>query len=370
MNAARESGKLSMFREDSMKKFAVISGFLGSGKTTAMMALTKTYTERYGRAAMISNDLGEGVLLADHRLAQLGGCRAVQITDECICFCHDVLTEKLEACYADGCDLVVSDIPGFGVGAQEHVYHGLSENFPGRFELAPFTVLIEPRNLRLLREGNAGDMGTILDAQLKEADLIVLSKCELMTEQEREEGLHWLADRYPWTDRIAVSAKTGEGLDAFCLALQNGRASLRHPEIDYDAEDLQNAMDSLSEYYLQYRALVCCDDFDGNAYLIELAEEIRAAVGAAGYEIPHLKLLAWSPEGDYGKADILGTDRPVELPHRFADPCTDLGVLINTSAACPDAELNAILGNAVKAVSDRYQLELTIFKKDHFSLGE
>ena len=353
-----------------MRKFAVFSGFLGSGKTTTMMALTRHYSEHYGKAAMISNDLGEGVLLADHRLAQLGGCRALQISDECICFCHDVLTEKLEACYAEGCDLVVSDIPGFGVGAQEHVYHGLSDSFPGQFELAPFTVLIEPRNLRLLREGKSGDMGHILDAQLKEADLIVLSKCELMEERESEEGLRWLAEHYPWTEQIAVSAKTGEGLDELCLAMRDGKASMRHPEIDYDADDLQNAMGSLSEYYLQYRALVCCNDFDGNAYLTELAEEIRDAVRSAGHEIPHMKLLAWAPEGDYAKADILGTDRPVELPHCFSESCTDIAVILNTSAACPDAALNGIIGEAVRAVSEKYQLELTVFKKDHFSLGE
>jgi len=353
-----------------MKRFAVFSGFLGSGKTTAMMALTRYYGEHYGKAAMISNDLGEGVTLADHKLAQLGGCRAVQITDECICFCRDVLTEKLDACYDEGCELVVSDIPGFGVGAQEHVYHGLQENEPGRVELAPFTVLIEPRNLALLRAGQAGDMGCILDAQLKEADLILLSKCELLDERERADALAWLAARYPWTRQLAVSAKSGEGLDALCRALREQKASLRHPEIDYDADELQNAMGSLSEYYLQYRALVCCDDFDGNAYLLELAEEIRHAIRAAGGEIPHLKFLAWGPEGDFGKADILGTDRPIELPHRFRRPCTDLGVLLNASAVCPDETLDRLMGEAVRTVSDRYRLELTIFRKDHFGLGE
>lgn len=63
---------------------------------------------------------------------------------------------------------------------------------------------------------------------------------------------------------------------------------------------------------------------------------IIAASDAAGGEIPHLKLLAWGPEGDYGKADILGVDRPIELFHRFENPCTDLAVILNTSAACPD----------------------------------
>ena len=59
-----------------MRKIAVFGGFLGSGKTTTMMALTKSYTARFGRAAMISNDLGEGVDLADDRLARLSGCSA------------------------------------------------------------------------------------------------------------------------------------------------------------------------------------------------------------------------------------------------------------------------------------------------------
>ena len=132
-----------------MRKFAVFSGFLGSGKTTTMMALTRYYSAHYGKAAMISNDLGEGVTLADHRYASLSGVNASEITDECICFCHDVLTERLNACYEAGCDLVVSDIPGFGVGALEHVYHGLNRDYSGQYELAPFTVLIEPRNVRL-----------------------------------------------------------------------------------------------------------------------------------------------------------------------------------------------------------------------------
>ena len=351
-------------------KFAVISGFLGAGKTTLMMALTRYCSERFGKAAMISNDLGEGVTLADHKLAGLEGCSAQQITGECICFCLDELRERLRRCREEGCELLLSDIPGFGVGAQEHVYHGLSRDCPDQVELAPFTVLIEPEQLALLREGKAGDMGFILDAQLREADLIVLSKCELLSDGERDEALAWLVERYPWTRQLAVSAKSGAGLEELCLALREGSASLRRPEIDYDAEELQKAMGSLSEYYLQYRALVCCEDFDGSAYLLELAEEIRRAIREERAEIPHLKLLAWTPEGDYGKADLLGTERPVILTRDFERPCTDLAVLLNASAACPDETLDRLLGEAVETVSRRYRLELTVHRKDHFGLGD
>ena len=353
-----------------MRKFAVFSGFLGSGKTTTMIALTRYHTAHHGKAAMISNDLGEGVTLADDRLARLSGANASQITDECICFCHDVLTARLNECYDNGCELVVSDIPGFGVGALEHVYHGLSAEYPGQFELAPFTVLIEPRNAALLRENRGGDMAHILRAQLKEADLIVLNKCDLLADAELEADRAWLAGNYPQASVIAISAATGEGLEDLSRALMQGSASMRHPDIDYDDDDLQNAMDQLTEYYLEYVAQVCCNDFDGTEYLLDIAGAVQAELRIKNCEIPHMKLLAWEPEGDFGKVDLLGTDRPLEVTQRFARPCTDVAVILNANAACPAAVLDGVIRSAVEETSDRYQLELRYFKKECFNLGE
>ena len=354
-----------------MRKFAVFSGFLGAGKTTAMMALTRCYTEHYGKAAMISNDLGHGVDLADARQAGLAGCRSAEITDECICFVRDRLAAQLDAFYDEGCDLVVSDIPGFGVGALEHVYHGLEADFPGRFSLAPFTVLTEPRTVDILRQDTPDDMAPILRAQLKEADLIVLNKCDLLTAADRDAQLAWLRGAFTQAQVLGISALTGEGLEALSLALRNGSASLRHPDIDYEDADLITAMDSLSEYYLQYHAVVCCNDFDGTAYLTELAGRLRDGFAARGFfTVPHFKLLAWTPEGDYGKTDLLGIGRPIEITHRFVRPCTQIAVILNASAACPAGVLKDLADEAVRTVSEAYQLERMIFKEECFNLGE
>ena len=353
-----------------MKRFAVFSGFLGSGKTTTMIALVKYCTEHYGKAAMISNDLGEGVTLADYHLAKLSGANASEITDECICFCHDVLTERLKSYYDDGCELVVSDIPGFGVGALEHVYHGLNEKFPGQFELAPFTVLIDPRNVALLRSGESCDIAHILHAQLLEADLIVLNKCDMLDASEQEAERRWLAKHYMKADTIAISAKNGEGLESLSQFLIHGRASLQHPAIDYENSELQNAMSHLTQYYLQYHAQVCCNDFDGTEYLADIARQVQMKLRGTGSEIPHLKLLAWEPEGDFGKVDLLGVERPIEITRCFSRPCTDIAVLLNANAACPADRLDKAITEAVKTSSQHYQLELQFFKKQCFNLGE
>ena len=353
-----------------MKKFAVVSGFLGAGKTSVMMALTAADASRGRRTAMISNDLGEDVTLADHRLAALSGVRASEITGECICFCHDVLRAHLAEHFAAGCDLVLSDIPGFGVGALEHVYHGLAAEGGADFALAPFTVVIEPETAAALRAGDCGDRACIARNQLMEADCIVLNKRDMLTQGETAELTACLAAAFPDARVLAVSARTGEGLDALSDALRGGTAAMRHPPIDYDADDLQSAMGRLSEYYLQYRAVVCCDDFDGTDYLCAIARGAADAVRAAGGELPHLKLLAWTPEGDFGKVDVLGVHRPVELTRPFAGRCADVAVVLNASGACPAAVLDAAVTGAAEAAAKEFQLEMTVFRKDCFGLDD
>ena len=353
-----------------MKKFAVFSGFLGSGKTTAMMALTRYHSAHRGKAAMISNDLGHGVNLADNRLANLCGCNASEMTEECICYQNENLADRLNAYYHDGCQLVISDIPGFGVGALEHVYHGLSEKFPGQFDLAPFTVLVEPKTVEILRSGEGGDLRYLYNTQLVEADLIVLNKCDLLDAEQREADLAWLKEHYPPAEVIAISALKEEGLEEFSRALAEGKASMRRPDIGYGGEAFLAAMGHMCESYLQYHTAVCCNDFDGNAYLLDMARAVQQGVKAAGHDIPHLKLLAWEPEGDFGKVDLLGIGREIEVTHRFERPCTELAVILNASADCPAEEWETLVTQTVKEVSDRYQLELLIFKQECFGMGD
>ncbi len=346
-----------------MKTFAVFSGFLGSGKTTTMMALT-THDQN---TSMISNDLG-GKGLADNKLAQLAGCRASELTGDCICYMTETLVERLDSLFHDGCQLVISDIPGFGVGALEHVYHTLNEKYNGRYRLAPFTVLTEPYVVETLQNGG-GDLGYILDTQLREADLIVLNKIDLISDTQKEQILSWLEETYPQAQRVAVSALTGEGIAQLHKLLMEHEASLHHPDIGYGGPAFAGAMGQMSEYYIQYHTVVCCNDFDGNAYLEAIGKGVQEQIREHGYEIPHLKLLAWDPEGGYAKLDLIGTDREIQCVHRLAKNVTELAAVLNASAKCPAGLLDQIITGAVEKVSIEFQLENAIFKKECFGMG-
>ena len=203
-----------------------------------------------------------------------------------------------------------------------------------------------------------------------EADLIVLNKCDLLDDAQRDADICWLRENYPEAMVIAISTRKEEGLEELSRALTQGQASMRRPDIGYGGEAFRHAMGKISEYYIQYRAVVCCNDFDGNAYLLDMARAVRDGIGQAGQLIPHLKLLAWEPEGDFGKADLIGTEREIEVTRRFERPCADIAVILNASAACPADQLEEILVGAMNSVSDKYQLELTVFKKEGLAMGE
>lgn len=346
-----------------MRKFAVFSGFLGAGKTSTMMALTEYYNKNHGSAAMITNDLG-GKGLADNRFAKLRGCNAHEIVEDCICYKNEELMDTLNKLFDSGCELVISDIPGFGVGALEHVYHGLNEKFPGACELAPFTVLIEPKTVELLRGGFDGELAYILNTQLVEADLIVLNKIDTLNETDKALCCAWLRENYPRAELICISALSGENLAELSRALSCGSASMHRPDIGYGGEAFSKIMGQVCEYNISYYATVCCNTFDGNDYLMSLAEGIKAVVRAEKAEMPHMKLLAWEPEGEYGKADLMGTQRPVEVSQRFTHPCTELAVVLNSSAFGNSQALDEAVSAAIENVSEKYQLELSIFKKE------
>ena len=141
-------------------------------------------------------------------------------------------------------------------------------------------------------------------------------------------------------------------------------------DINYEDASLQEALSCLSVYYLQYHTIVCCNDFDGTAYLKAIAEEVRTSMEKGGYTFPHLKLLAWSENGEYAKADLIGIARPLEISHTFTTPCISIAVVLNGNAACPAKTLDDIMEKAVETASEAFRLDRMVFKKECFGLGE
>ena len=74
-------------------RFMVVSGFLGAGKTTTMIALAEHLNKSYGETAIIANDLGAN--LVDTNLTQTSGCTVAEIASGCICYQMDNTIDQI-----------------------------------------------------------------------------------------------------------------------------------------------------------------------------------------------------------------------------------------------------------------------------------
>ena len=68
-----------------LPKYLVVSGFLGAGKTTSMIAMARVINAKYGTAAIIANDLGAKNLV-DADYTRTTDVKISEITGDCICY--------------------------------------------------------------------------------------------------------------------------------------------------------------------------------------------------------------------------------------------------------------------------------------------
>ena len=358
-----------------MKKFMVMSGFLGAGKTTTMIALAKYWQTQGKKASIIANDLGAKNLV-DREFTEDCGCDVTEIAGDCICYQTETLVERLRR-LLNGvrADLVMSDIPGCGVGALDHVYHKLNESYHGEFELAPFTVVADPERLRTITPEAADihlpkEMNYLFRAQLQEADVILLNKIDLLTAEEVERYLAFLREFCPKAQVFAVSAKKQTNLAEAADYLWQHIARLEKVDVGYGGPEFIAAEEKLCWYNRKFFAKSLVSPIDGNAFARDLMNAIRKKLQAIDGNVPHLKLHLYDLGGGRAKFSLLGVDYDIQADRLLEKPAQNLQVIVNARAACEADQFGILMDDALKEICQKYQMRCRVFFTECFGMME
>jgi len=356
-------------------KYVVMSGFLGAGKTTSMIAFADSINKRYGKAAILANDLGaSNIVDADYTATT--DILTTQITGNCICYQHENLVDKLNQLVSSGAKHIFSDIPGCGIGALDNVYLQLEDREPGEFELMPFTCIVDPERLRMIMPEAAqinlpGEMRFLLDAQMAEADLIVLNKKDLLSDDELARRLDYIRAAYPETPVMAMSALTGEGVEEVADYLVSHKAAAKHRDIGYGSEAFI-AAETLLSWYNHRVFLAERDDknVDFNSVIADLFEGIRNGLKSNNSNVPHLKMFAAGEGDDFIKASLIGIDYDVEYAHKLSGKYSVISLIINARAAADSQVMVDVVDEALNAVTAKYSLRARTFFMEAFGMME
>lgn len=281
-------------------KLIFAGGFLGSGKTTALAALTRRLIRRDMRVGIITNDQSENLVdtvIVKQMLNELG-VPVEEVVKGCFCCKFDELIDHMEKIMAHEPDVLLGEPVGSCTDFVAAVANPIKIHYKDEFRFAPFSTMVDPHRIRelMLSETDTTfpeEVSYLFMKQLEEADLIVLNKIDLLKDDEINRLTGILEKKFPGKKALAVSAREGQGMDQWLEVLLSGRpgANTVLRQIDYDRYARAEAVLGWLNSAIKVSA---SEGFDAGEFLNRLAETIRDAFQQKNAGIGHLKFVITS----------------------------------------------------------------------------
>uniref|UniRef100_UPI002ED308AD GTP-binding protein n=1 Tax=Micromonospora acroterricola TaxID=2202421 RepID=UPI002ED308AD len=327
-----------------MPRLVVLTGFLGAGKTTTMLAAGRLLTRRGNRVAVITNDQGSD--LVDTRAASDVTPDVGEVTGGCFC-CRfedlaDLVTELLDSGQAD---TILAEAVGSCTDLQATVIRPLRARYRDRLALAPLTAVLDPARVDALD----GDLEYLFERQLAEADLIAVNKTDTLPRADLDALLGQIRGRYPDAGLLGYSASTGAGVDQLVAHWTGARQRGRDVDLDVDYDRYAAAEAELS-WLNQVWQVAAPGGFSARRWAHVALDSLSTACARQGHVIGHAKLAVQSPAGLIRMSVVAAGDPPRHEPAAAEEtdepPVDQATVLLNVRATCPPRDLESLVRSA------------------------
>jgi G3E family GTPase len=356
----------------SKARYLMVGGFLGAGKTTAILKVAERLQRDGLRVGLITNDQSVG--LVDTAMANARNLPVEEITGGCFCCKFNSLLDAARNLTEEARpDVFLAEPVGSCTDLKATVAYPLRQMYGDNYSVAPFSVLVDPvramRILGLLPGKTFSEKVTyIYLKQLEEADVIVINKSDLLTAEEADSLARELRARFPGTRVLAISARQGSNLDAWLEAIQTGDApDGPSMEVDYDVyaegEALLGWMNCSADLFAHA-------PFDGNDFLKALAAALQQRLAAEQAEIAHLKMTFLPCEGnDLGVLNLVRNDFRPEVAHALAEDVSAGELIINLRAEVAPEFLRRATTEALEEVTNATKVTATVRDLEAFRPG-
>ncbi len=350
----------------SATRLILVGGFLGAGKTTLLAEAAGRLIRQGKRVGLLANDQAPD--LVDTEVLKTSGAGVEEVTGGCFCCRFPDLVSAMERLlHQTQADVILAEPVGSCTDLSATVLQPLKDRYRDRFEVAPFSVLIDAMQVCALARLPATTPSAvpprfpdkvlyIYEKQLEEADAIVLNKVDLLSSDEVSALKQSLATRFPGVPVFTMSALTGDGVDAWLdFVSQSQGAGRKIAQVDYDTYAAGEAALGWMNASAKLRASTPAD---WRAFATDVLEAIRTRLRDVSAQIAHLKIYLTTP-GAYVAGNVTSNDGPVSVRGEIDPGRSTVSLLINARVHVHPDILRTIVEESLLAIAGT-NIEVTI----------
>ena len=332
-------------------RIIMVGGFLGAGKTTLLWESARTISETGKRVGLITND--QASELVDTAFLERANNTVLEVSGSCFCCNFNGLVDAITNAAKDNqSEIIIAEPVGSCTDLSATIMQPLKEKLGDDFIVAPLTVLADPDRLAdILNGGTAGlheSAAYIFRKQLEEADLILVSKKDLLDPADLEALKKQAKKEWPLAQISSVSAKTGEGLDSWLGEVMTRSDSGTHlAEVDYDTYAEGEAVLGWLNATFKLRGQAV----GWSSLMSSFIQDLGIRFETIGASVGHVKLLLKSGE-DYVIGNLTGKSDTVRIRGNagFGDEAV---LTVNARVQMTPAELEAIIMEVLAATCEK-----------------
>ncbi len=219
-------------------RLILCGGFLGAGKTTLIWDVAQRLMAQGKRVGLVTND--QAPELVDSRLLKQSGLQVAEVAGSCFCCNFNGFVDAIHSLRHDvQADVILAEPVGSCADLTATIVRPLKKYHNTEVIVSPLTVLSDPARLKSILYGGDGglheDAAYIYRKQLEESEVILITKTDLLTDEEKDKLLKDTQACFHHTKVMAASTMNGSGIREWFEEVANRQgASTKILDIDYD----------------------------------------------------------------------------------------------------------------------------------------
>jgi G3E family GTPase len=326
----------------------LVGGFLGSGKTTAIIQAARVLMDQGQQVGVITND--QGKYLVDTAFFRLADLPAVEVAGGCFCCNYDDLDARLAQLIATAHpDVIFAESVGSCADIVATVVKPLLDLGAQGVKPDSFSVFGDARMLRRRLSGQempfSEDVVYIFDKQLEEAGMIIVNKVDLLSAPALAEVQRLLAEKYPEKPYLLQTSLSSAGVQPWLDQIQSGQLQLPASALEIDYRRYGAGEAQLAWFDVEFDLRFAANQ--GRMLLRDAIRHILDELSARKAGIGHLKFIlhgsgVWA-EGNAVKLSFPTLEEPgweEKIPEIHG---TEASLLVNARVEMPAEALRELV---------------------------